>query len=88
MAVAAFLRQHARPGDTVAAVEVGTIAYFSGMRMYDLGGLVTNRPVLREGLFQWLVLDKNNLRLKPADAELMDVFWSGKFRAYVFRMKD
>jgi hypothetical protein len=88
VAVSAFLRQHARPGDTVAAVEVGTIGYFSGMRMYDLGGLVTNRPAIRDGLFQWLVLDKNYLRLKPPDAELEDVFWSGKFRAYVFRMKD
>ncbi len=58
------------------------------MRMYDLGGLVTNRPVVRDGLFQWLVLDKNYLRLKPPEAELSDVFWSGKCRAYVFRVND
>lgn len=39
--VAAYLREHAAPGDVVISGEVGTIAYYSHRPMYDAGGLVT-----------------------------------------------
>jgi arabinofuranosyltransferase len=42
----AFLREHAKPDDVVAAIEVGTIGYDTGLRMYDWGGLVTPSPEL------------------------------------------
>jgi hypothetical protein len=41
-----FLREHARPDDVVAAIEVGTLGYDTELRMYDWGGLVTPSPEL------------------------------------------
>lgn len=41
-----WLRQHSRPGDAIAAMEVGTLAYFSQRRVEDLQGLVTPRSIL------------------------------------------
>lgn len=43
-AVAAYLIDHSGPTDVTAAVEVGTIAYWSDRPMYDWGGLVTPEP--------------------------------------------
>ena len=41
--MASLLRRHAVPGDVVASVEVGTIAYWGDQRMLDLGDLVATR---------------------------------------------
>jgi hypothetical protein len=40
-----WLRQNSRPEDAVAAMEVGTLAYFSQRRVEDLQGLVTPRSI-------------------------------------------
>ena len=42
--VATFLREHGRPGDTVALMDVGIIGYESGLRVLDISGL-TDRDV-------------------------------------------
>jgi len=57
--VARFLRQHARPGDVVGAVEVGTIGYHTELRMYDWGGLITRHPEARprDPTLRWVVVD-------------------------------
>lgn len=43
-AVSELLVKTARPNDWVSSVEVGTIAYWSGLPMHDRGGLVTKDP--------------------------------------------
>jgi hypothetical protein len=85
--VAAYLKQHASPGDHFACVEVGTLAYYSNLPAYDLGGLVTDlrhvnmadRPV------RWLVLDRTYLSHAPA---WPPVFRSsvGDFEAFVYHL--
>ena len=37
-----WLRGHVPPGSTVAVNDVGAVAYFSGLRTFDLVGLATN----------------------------------------------
>jgi hypothetical protein len=69
--VAAWLSVHADPGDIVAAEEVGTLAYYSGLRMNDHTGLVTKYPGdvfwhLAHGQathFRWLVLNGKEIEL-------------------------
>jgi hypothetical protein len=57
--IASYLRAHARPSDVVASVEVGTIAYYTDLTMYDWGALVTPHPVLRPDTprLSWTVVD-------------------------------
>jgi len=38
--LARFLHDHARPGEVVAAADIGYLAFYSGCRVLDLGGLV------------------------------------------------
>jgi hypothetical protein len=38
--LARFLRDHAAPGSVVAAADIGYLAFYSGCRVLDLGGLV------------------------------------------------
>ena len=40
-----WIRRDSRPGDAIASMEVGTLAYFSGRRVEDLQGLVTPRSI-------------------------------------------
>jgi hypothetical protein len=40
-----WIRRDSRPGDAVASMEVGTLAYFSQRRVEDLQGLVTPRSI-------------------------------------------
>jgi arabinofuranosyltransferase len=87
LAVSRYLKVHAKPGDTVAAVEVGTIGYYSGLRMFDLGGLTSRKPVGREGHFDWMVVDPLYLSIAPPDVELKEVYWSDGFRAYIFHTR-
>jgi len=55
-----WLRQHAAPGDTVVAFEVGAIAYLSGLRTVDLLGLTdpAARAYLRSGDLAWAIRDR------------------------------
>jgi hypothetical protein len=69
--VAAWLSVHADPRDIVAAEEVGTLAYYTGLRMNDHTGLVTKYPGdvfwrLAHGQathFRWLVLNGKEIEL-------------------------
>jgi hypothetical protein len=38
--LARYLHDHAQPGDVVAAADIGYLAFYSGCRVLDLGGLV------------------------------------------------
>lgn len=59
---ASLIRAHASPGDLVAAGEVGTLAYYSGLPVQDWNGLVTADPQAlvhslatgRPGRVRWL----------------------------------
>ncbi|HEY7253387.1 MAG TPA: hypothetical protein VIG37_23015 [Methylomirabilota bacterium] len=52
-----WLRDHAAPGDTVVAFEVGSVAYVSGLRTIDLLGLTdpAARLHLQKGDFAWAI---------------------------------
>ncbi len=84
--VADFLDRNGCPGEgLVAAVEVGTLGYYSGCRMFDLGGLTSR---LQEDPWEgvhpdWFVLDPHYLDIVPRERPV-EVFWDGDFRAYVF----
>jgi hypothetical protein len=78
--VAAHLREHARPGDTLGALEVGTVAYYSGIRVFDLGGLVTRGQDYQHGermpSVQWLMVDPEHIRWARRLTQLAPVVFS------------
>lgn len=87
--VVAWLQANAAPDDAVAALEVGTLAYWSDRRMVDLGGLITPRARLAEELeaARWLVLDERVAAGEfPELATVSPVasLRSGDFRAVVY----
>jgi arabinofuranosyltransferase len=53
----AWLRDHAQPGQTVAAYEVGTLAYVSDLQTIDILGLTEPQalPFLQRGDYGWAV---------------------------------
>jgi arabinofuranosyltransferase len=65
--VAGFLRRHGTPGDVVWSVEVGTIAYYSDLPVFDRGGLVTRRPFTepRYPAVRWMVVAEPFRRFEP-----------------------
>ncbi len=82
-----FLRRSVPPEDVVATVEVGTIAYYSGLKMYDLGGLITLAPVspqARAGLYRWLAVDGKYLHLVPGGARPVAAFRRTQFHVFLF----
>jgi arabinofuranosyltransferase len=84
--IAAYLHDHARPGEWFASVEVGTLAYYSGLPAYDLGGLVTRQDdPMRDHPVRFIVLDKAYLAMAPT---LPPVFSAqqGNFVAYVYEL--
>jgi hypothetical protein len=72
---ARYLRTHARPNDIVASVEVGTIAYYTNLRMYDWGGLVTPNAVFRptQPRLNWAVIDMNFEELRVGLAPIKEL---------------
>jgi len=97
-AVAAYLREHARPGERVAALEVGTIAYQADVPMHDGAGLTSLQPKAMPADVRWSLYVTHQLRgwRDPAwqPPELLVVpgqtpvatFGSGKFRAWLYRV--
>jgi hypothetical protein len=85
LGVADFLRRHGDPGrEEFAAVEVGTIAYYSDFPAFDMARLVTRSPAPGQGrTVRWVVVDGGLLRLAPP---VPAVFRSerGGFEAFVF----
>jgi len=47
--VGLWLREHSRPGDSLAAVPIGAVSYYSGLISYDMLGL-TDRHIARREL--------------------------------------
>ncbi|HKU37122.1 MAG TPA: hypothetical protein VJR89_03225 [Polyangiales bacterium] len=85
--IAGYLREHAVPGDQFASVEVGTIAYYTDLPAFDLGGLITRPGAdLTQSPVRFLVLDKLYLR---TDTPAPPVYQSqhGEFLAVVYRMR-
>lgn len=88
-AAAKFLRESAQRGEQVAAVEVGTLGYFSNARMYDLGGLVTRDPVIARHPprpYAWLAVDSHYPSLEPEEEKPIRE-WSGGFPLRVYRLR-
>ena len=84
--VAEYLLDRGAAGkDLVAAVEVGTLGYYGGFRMFDLGGLISRPPADPAAwpLPDWFVLDPVYLFLVPKEKPVA-AFGSGDFTAYVF----
>jgi len=88
-AAAEFLRERARPGERVAAVEVGTLGYFSDAPMYDLGGLVTRKPVIARRPprpYTWLAVDAHYPSLEP-EGESPVREWAGEFPLRLYSVR-
>lgn len=83
--IARYLRQHAAAGEWFASVEVGTIAYYSKLSAFDVGGLVT-RPDARLEQFpvRFVVVDQLYMHPNP---KLKPVFQAkhGEFLAVIYR---
>jgi arabinofuranosyltransferase len=65
--VATYLDAHMTHDAEFAAIEVGTIAYYSGRNAYDLGGLVTDlrTDAMARHNVRFLVLDRKYLSVAP-----------------------
>lgn len=84
--VAEYLLTHGDPAtQRVATVEVGTLAYYGGFRMLDLGGLVTRLPEDPADWppVDWLVVDRSYLQ-RIRGREPVTVVREVEFTAYVF----
>ncbi len=88
VSVAEYIKEHGTPTDSVASVEVGTIGYLSGLKMYDLGGLITQEPSLHKGAYDWLVFDGLYVSNAPSSVKLQAVYGSGDFKAFIFRKRE
>ncbi len=86
-AVSEFLQRNADPADVVGAVEVGTIAYKTGLRMHDLSGLITVHPVVGgvgQSPYRWLVLRESEGERGPTIISPKARFDSDGFVVSVF----
>ncbi len=83
--IARFLRDRARPGEQFASIEVGTLAYYSGLSAYDLGGIVTDleRTALISRPVRYLVLDTKYITHAPPWPPLFSAA-DGDFKAFVY----
>jgi hypothetical protein len=79
--VAKWFDENADPDDRYFSVEVGTISYYSGLRVYDLGGLVT--PMKRtKG--KWLVVDPQYVKYYARGMKPVKVFRDHRFKASIY----
>jgi hypothetical protein len=85
-AVAAFLRERAGPSDVVASLEVGTIAYYSGVRMHDWDGLVSRDPRRLPPELRWFVVDGAYVDRFPGFEPVM-VWTRGGVAAHLFQVR-
>jgi hypothetical protein len=85
--IAAELQVRARPSEEFASVEVGTIAFYSDLPAYDLGGLITlPGDPMQDHPVRFLVVDKAYPQLKPRVPPLL-VETEGNFEASVFELR-
>lgn len=88
-AAAAYLRQNTRAGEHVAAVEVGTLGYWSNAAMYDLGGLITRHPAIARRPpypYAWLAVDSHYPSLEP-EGQAPAREWDGGFPLKLYRTR-
>jgi hypothetical protein len=83
---ASYLRANVHARERVAAVEVGTLGYYTDLRFHDLGQIVTRDPTHVPHDVRWVVVDPGYLRLVPRMAPVA-VFRSGTFFALVFDLR-
>jgi len=83
--IAGYMAEHAEAGDRFASIEVGTLAYYSGLAAYDLGGLVTDlrRDRMVDRNVRFLVLDKRYLQHAPPVPPVFSAA-KGEFAAFVY----
>jgi hypothetical protein len=77
----------AGPGDLLGAVEVGTVAYHSGVRVLDMGGLVTalERQDGWDRDVRWVMVDQGFAHLARGLLPLEPLtFQHGDFAAFLF----
>jgi hypothetical protein len=84
--IAGYLRAHVPKGQRFAAVEVGTLGYYSDLPVYDLGGLVTPPDApLDRSVVRFSVVDRAFPELKPSpSARPSFVARQGDFSAEVY----
>ena len=85
--VAGLLAARSNPEDRFASPEVGTIAYLTELRAFDLVGLVSRHDVAVDGPVRWVVLDPTFLHYAPP-VEPLEVVDAGDFRAVVFEVPE
>jgi hypothetical protein len=84
--LARYINAQKQPGDAFASVEVGTLAYYTGMRVYDMGGLVTDTAhVSGDSAVRWLILDSNYMWMAPPWAPVYAAK-NQRFEAFVFKV--
>jgi hypothetical protein len=85
--VAEYLRQHANESDWFASIEVGTIAYYSGLSAYDLGGLVTrlDDPIGAHPV-RFVVVNNSSMLRQTPSAQVFSAR-EGEFFANVYEPK-
>lgn len=86
--LARYLKENMHPGDAFASVEVGTLAYYTGMRVFDMGGLVTDTTkVSSDRAVRWLVLDVNYYWTAPP-WPVQYAAGGKRFKAYVWKIPE
>lgn len=63
--IASYLKPRIRPGDRFAAIEVGTLAYYTQLPAFDIGMLVTDRKKPPPTPIRYVVLDPVFADLAP-----------------------
>lgn len=63
--IASYLRPRIQPGDRFAAIEVGTLAYYTQLPAFDIGMLVTDRKKPPPTPIRYVVLDPLFADLAP-----------------------
>jgi hypothetical protein len=94
-----YLAQRAAPGERIAAVEVGTIAYYSDRPMHDWAGLVTPRSSTLPSNVRWHVLVLHQFKAWTDDPKWVPAqepdwmgrkpaskFSAGPFTAWLYRL--
>ncbi len=96
--VAQYLRERSSPTDLVSTEEVGTIAYYSDLRMNDRTGLVSRTPMAaihryvrgEQTNLRWLILRRPEL--EPAQPvyqrRVPIVFRKGPFGVFLFDLRE
>jgi arabinofuranosyltransferase len=89
VAISELLRERARPDDSVLALEVGTLAYYTDLAMVDLGLLVTRGEEAELRGSRFLMFDRLYWPQFPDEVRELShfLFRAGEFEAYLFDLE-